>query len=136
MAFTFVEIDEEAVPLHVNQYGDALSGTPGQGQAILLTALNNSGQYALSVRNQDTANGRTADFQKPDGSASWFVIDVEGNHALGLILVQQVTPTAPGSGESIVYAGTDSELYVIHGSGTRKKINEQNPARSFLLMGA
>lgn len=136
MAFTFVEIDEEAVPLHVNQYGDALSGTPGAGQPILLTALNNSGQFALTVRNQDTANGRTADFQKPDGSGSWFTIDKEGVHSLGVILVQEVTPTAPGSGESLVYAGTDSELYVIHGSGTRKKINEQNMARGFLLMGA
>lgn len=133
MAFIFVEQGEEAIPAHPNQYGDALSGTPGAGQAILLTALNNAGQYALTVRNQDTTNGRTLDVQKPDGSGSWFVVDKEGNHAQGLILVQQVTPAAPGSGESIIYAGTDSDLWVIHGSGTRKKIND---ADAFLLMGA
>lgn len=136
MAFRFVEADEEAIVDDLNQYGDALSGTPGKGQAILLTALNNSGQFALSVRNQDTGNGRTLDVQKPDGSGSWFMVDKEGNHAQGLILVQQVAPTAPGSGESIIWAGTDSELYVTHGSGTARKVNEQNLARSFLLMGA
>jgi hypothetical protein len=136
VAFIFVETDEEAIPAHVNQYGDVLSGTPGAGEPILLTALNNAGQFALTVRNQDTTNGRTLDVQKNDGSASWFLVDKEGNHALGLALVQQTTPTAPGSGESLLYAGTDAELYVIHGSGTRRKVNEFNQARAFLLAGA
>jgi hypothetical protein len=134
MTFVFVEDNEEAIPLHVNQYGDALSGTPGQGVPILLTALNNAGQYALSVRNQDLTNGRTVDVQKPDGSASWLRVDVNGNHLIGALLVQQAAPTGV-SGETSLYAKVDGLLYSKNGTGAERAVNQTNTADTFLLMG-
>jgi hypothetical protein len=135
MAFIFVEQGQDAVPSHVNQYGDALSGTPGGGEPILLTALNNAGLFALTVRNADSQNGRTLDVQKNDGSGSWVLVDKNGVILQGLILLQTPEPTDPGDGKTAIWAGTDGQIHVSTG-GISQPINATNIADQFMLMGA
>lgn len=136
MAFVFVEDGEEAVPSHLNQYGDALSGTPGGGQAILLTALSNQSLYALTVRNQNATTGLALDVQKHDGSGSWLQVKKDGNHLGGVILAQQAAPDTPASGETVLYAGTGSDVRIKLPSGAIQVINSGFGTDGFLLMGA
>jgi len=42
----------------IQQVVDALKGTAGKGVPISVTAVNDSGNFALDVRNQETVNGR------------------------------------------------------------------------------
>ena len=61
----------------VQQVIDALKGTAGQGVPISITAVNDSANFALDARNQDTVNGRS--FRVRDSSnAAQIQCDVNG----------------------------------------------------------
>lgn len=137
MAFIFVEQGEEAVPVHINQYGDALSGTPGAGQAILMTSLNNAGLFAVTIRNQDSTNGRALDVVKQDGSGDWLLIDRNGPLVPYLVFAEQASVPTPGNGKAVIYFGSDGHpYYKADSSGIAKPVSETSSADIFLLMGA
>lgn len=57
MAFDTVQPGEDMNSINVRQIIEALDGTAGAGQVIALTQVNDSSNYALTVRNLDTSNG-------------------------------------------------------------------------------
>jgi hypothetical protein len=75
MAFTRVtDLVDQMVAENANQYAKTLEGDAGAGRPITLTALSDAVNYALSVANQDGANGRALQVYKADLVNKWLDI--------------------------------------------------------------
>lgn len=66
-----------AQAVQVQQIVDALKGTPSKGVPVALTALNDSANYALTVKNTDPTNSRALSVLKADGT-NLITADVTG----------------------------------------------------------
>jgi hypothetical protein len=76
-SFTDVIIGASALAADIQQVIDALKGTAGKGVPISLTAVNDPGSFALSVRNNDGGASKAVIVYKADGTIL-FQIDKNG----------------------------------------------------------
>src|SRR5215469_6434803 len=68
MAFAQVHPGDLIQSQNLNQVVNALNGTSGDGQPVLLVALNDPNNYALTVQNLDPTNCRALLVLKNDGT--------------------------------------------------------------------
>jgi len=86
---------------HVSQIIDALSGTAGAGQPIILTKLNDASAYALDVANADSTN-----------SYGLRVQDSAGNNLL-LVYKNNVTVGASAANDTLtINANISGKVYI------------------------
>lgn len=93
-SFVTVSTNQGSTPIHVNQYGTALSGT---GDYIIVLASANNASPTLTVTNSGTGGG--------------IVTDTFRMTASGVIVPHISTPSAPGASRMILYAKSDNLPY-------------------------
>jgi hypothetical protein len=95
-----------------------LEGDAGAGRPITLTALSDAVNYALSVANQDGANGRALQVYKADLVNKWLDITKAGVLLDGIQAVQTSGVSAPGGRQGRrLYPKSDGHWYLRAGAG-------------------
>jgi hypothetical protein len=131
MAFTRVtDLVDQMVAENANQYAKTLEGDAGAGRPITLTALSDATNYALSVANQDTTNGRALQIFKADLVDKWLDVTKLGVLADGFQMVQSTPGSAPGSGKTALYPDT-SHVYFRPGAGAAVQLVDYTDAGAY-----